>query len=260
MTSSISTPYQFDRLAGASNYASWSTNVKYVLMDKGLWSVVSGILTAPVTPLDFIDNTDSKPSPEYIAWSRENDRACATIALTCLDGPKAFIKDLNARQMWIKLKELYEVRGFDARYLTLTSLLNHHYDSCKSMEDYVHQLKASAQRLKELDPMLPDWVVLTVLLNNLGSTVNSFVTAKLQSVRVASSTFDALAAELMEKASMENNKHSMGMVPWGYSSSKFKRSSSKRCTHCKKTGHEEPNCFLKYTHKKKEFEAAKSGK
>lgn len=156
MTSSNNTPYQFARLSGAGNYASWATNVKYVLMDKDLWTVVSGICTEPITPVDSVDNTDSKPSPEYIAWSRENDRACATIALACLDGPKGFIKDLNARQMWIKLKELYEVQGFNARYLTFMMLLGHHYNFFKFIENYIEVLKMSAQHLKEMNSTFSD--------------------------------------------------------------------------------------------------------
>jgi len=120
--------FNFSRLAGASNYASWATNVKFVLMNKDLWAVVSGTSFKPVVELDGVNTLNLKSLPEYIAWSRENDRACATIALSCQDGSKGFIQDLSARQMWLKLKELYEVQGFNARYLTFTTLLSHHYN------------------------------------------------------------------------------------------------------------------------------------
>jgi len=257
MTFSNST-FNFPRLAGASNYASWATNVKFVLMDKDLWAVVSGTSSEPVAELG-VDTLDSKSSPEYIAWSRENDRACATIALSCQDGPKGFIQDLPARQMWLKLKELYEVQGFNARCLTFTTLLSHHYDSSKSIEDYVDQLKTSSRCLQEMDPTFPDWVILTVLLNNLGSTFNAFVTAKRQSIRVTTPTFDSLAAELIDEARMKDNKSSVAMAFRGKPKSSSS-SSSLQCSYCKKAGHEESMCFAKYPHKKKEHDAAWAAK
>ena len=156
MTSSSSILHIFSHLIGASNYASWATNIQYVLMDKDLWSIVSGLTTVPSPSLEAVDNLDTKASPEYVRWSRENDRACATIALACQDGPKGFIKNLTARQMWLKLKELYEVQGFNARYLTFTILLSHHYDSSKSIKNYIDQLKASSQRLKEMNSSFSD--------------------------------------------------------------------------------------------------------
>ncbi len=256
MTSSNST-FNFPHLAGASNYASWATNVKFVLMDKDLWAVVSGTSSEPVAVLDGVNTLDSKSSPEYIVWSRENDRACATIALSCQDGPKGFIQDLPARQMWLKLKELYEVQGFNARYLTFTTLLSHHYDSSKSIEDYIDQLKTSSRCLQEMNPTFSDWVILTVLLDNLGSTFNAFVTAKRQSIRVTTPSFDSLAAELIDEARMEDNKSSVVMAFRGKPKS---ASSSLQCSHCKKAGHEEPMCYAKYPHKKKELDAAWAAK
>jgi len=150
--------------------------------------------------------------------------------------------------MWLKLKELYEVQGFNARYLTFTTLLSHHYNLSKFIEDYVDQLKTSSQHLQEMNPTFSDWVILTVLLNNLGFTFNAFVTAKRQSIRVTTSTFNSLAAELIDEARMKDNKTSVAMAFHG----KPKLTSlSLQCSHCKKTDHEEPMCFAKYPHKKK---------
>lgn len=191
--------HNITKLAGASNYASWAVDIKYVLMDKEVWKVVDGTSTKPpVLDPDHEPGTLGKPPhPDHLSWSKENSKACATIALTCLEGPKQFIKDLSARQMWLKLKELYEIRGFNARYLAFNTLLSHHYDNSKLIEDYVEQVKKSSLRLKEVDPAFPDWIILTVLLNNLGSSFTAFVTAKRKAIQVTVPTFDALAAELI---------------------------------------------------------------
>jgi len=101
-----------------------------------------------------------------------------------------------------------------------------------------------------------DWVILTVLLNNLEFTFNVFVTAKHQFIHVTTFTFDFLAAELIDETRMKNNKSSVAMAFCG----KPKLSSSLQCLHCKKTDHEEPMCFVKYPHKKKKLNAAWAAK
>jgi len=154
--------------------------------------------------------------------------------------------------MWLKLKELYEVQGFNTRYLTFMTLLSHHYDLFKFIEDYVDQLKTLSQCLQEMNPIFSDWVILTVLLNNLEFTFNAFVMAKRQFIHVTTFTFNFLAAELIDEARMKDNKSSVAMA----FCNKPKLLLSLQCSHCKKTDHEEPMCFVKYPHKKKKLDAA----
>ncbi len=225
-------------------------------MNKDLWAVVSGTSFESVVELDSVNTLNLKFSSEYIIWSKENDRACATIALSCQNDLKKFIQDLSAHQMWLKLKKLYEVQGFNVRYLTFTTLLSHHYNLSKFIENYVDQLKTSSQCLQEMNSTFSDWVILTVLLNNLEFTFNAFVMAKRQFIRVTTSTFNFLVTELIDETRMKNNKSSVVMA----FCDKPKLSLSLQCLHCKKTGHEEPMCFVKYPHKKKKLDAAWAAK
>ncbi len=155
--------------------------------------------------------------------------------------------------MWLKLKKLYEVQGFNVRYLTFTTLLSHHYNLFKFIENYVDQLKTSSQCLQEMNSTFSDWVILTVLLNNLKFTFNAFITAKCQFICVTTSTFNFLAAELIDEARMKNNKSFIAMAFCGKSKL---TSSLLQCLHCKKTDHEKLMCFVKYPHKKKKLDAA----
>jgi len=70
---------------------------------------------------------------------------------------------------------------------------------------------------------------------------------KHQFIHVTTSTFNFLAAELIDEARMKNNKSFIAMA----FCDKSKLLLSLQCSHCKKTGHEEPMCFIKYPHKKK---------
>ena len=155
--------------------------------------------------------------------------------------------------MWLKLKKLYEVQGFNIRYLTFMTLLSHHYNLSKFIENYVDQLKTSSQCLQEMNSTFSDWVILTVLLNNLEFTFNAFVMTKCQFIHVTTSTFNFLAAELIDEARMKNNKSFIAMT--FHDKSKLMLLSL-QCSHCKKTDHEKPMCFVKYPHKKKKLNAA----
>ena len=155
--------------------------------------------------------------------------------------------------MWLKLKKLYEVQGFNARYLMFTTLLSHHYNLFKFIENYVDQLKTLSQHLQEMNFTFSDWVILTVLLNNIEFTFNVFIMAKCQFIHITTFTFDFLVTELIDKTRMKNNKSFIAMTFCDKSKLTLL---SLQCSHCKKTDHEKPMCFVKYPHKKKKLNAA----
>jgi hypothetical protein len=93
------------------------------------------------------------------------------------------------------------------------TLLSHHYNLFKFIENYVDQLKTLSQCLQEMNSTFSDWVILTVLLNNLEFTFNVFVTAKHQFIHVTTFTFNFLAAELIDEARMKNNK---SLLQWPF--------------------------------------------
>jgi len=73
--------FNFSHLADINNYASWATNIKFIFINKDLWAAVSDTSSESVVELDDVDTLNLKFSSEYIIWSKENDRTCATIAL-----------------------------------------------------------------------------------------------------------------------------------------------------------------------------------
>ncbi len=66
--------FNFSHLADINNYASWATNIKFILMNKDLWAVVLDMSFEPVVELDSVNTLNLKSSSEYIVWSKENDR------------------------------------------------------------------------------------------------------------------------------------------------------------------------------------------
>ncbi len=169
-----------------SNYAFWAINIKYVLMNKDVWEVVNS------TFVKLSSLFNSEPSSEtffklliafsHLFWSKNNSKTCVTIALRCINSFKRFIKNLNTHIMWLKLKKLYKVQRFNVCYLMFTTLLSHHYNNCKSVKNYVKQIKTSSLHLKEMNSIFSDWIILTVFLNNLESLFNVFTIAKQQTI------------------------------------------------------------------------------
>ncbi len=76
---------------------------------------------------------------------------------------------------------------------------------------------------------------------------------KRQFIHVTTFTFDFLIAELIDEARMKNNKSSVVMA---FCDKSKLMSLLLQCLHCKKTDHEKPMCFVKYSHKKKKLNAA----
>ncbi len=63
-----------------------------------------------------------------------------------------------------------------------TTLFSHHYNNCKSVKNYVKQINMLLLHLKEMNFIFSDWIILTVFLNNLESSFNTFTTAKWQTI------------------------------------------------------------------------------
>jgi len=77
--------------------------------------------------------------------------------------------------------------------------------------------------------------------------------AKHQFICVTTFTFNFLIVKLIDEAKMKNNKSSVVMTFCDKSKLTL---SSLQCSHYKKTDHEEPMCFVKYSYKKKKLNAA----
>ena len=71
------------------------------------------------------------------------------------------------------------------------------------------------------------------------------------------STFNALIIKLINKTRMKNRVLIAMMTR---EKQNLISKSLMTCSHCKKSDHEKPICFLKYSHKKKKFEANKTSK
>ncbi len=148
------------KLTDVSNYAFWTINIKYVLMNKDVWEIVNSTFTESSSLFSLKSSSETLfkllITLFYLFWSRDNSKTCVTIAFSCINSFKRFIKNLNVHFISLKLKKLYKVQRFNVCYLTFTTLLSHHYNNCKLVKNYVEQIKMLSLYLKEMNSIFSD--------------------------------------------------------------------------------------------------------
>ncbi|KAK3170194.1 hypothetical protein OEA41_009580 [Lepraria neglecta] len=95
----------------------------------------------------------------------------------CMDKPTSMIEDMeNTFSIWCMLKENYQDSGFTARHTAfqkLTTTTVGDYED--SVDSYIHSIRTNAKDLKYMNATVPDWILVSTLLNNLDNKYTDFV-------------------------------------------------------------------------------------
>ena len=240
--------HKVPRLEGASNYEVWKTMAKMVLIRERLWTIVDGRDPEP-TPLERTELETNEQLDEYerkyTTWTERNEQAYATLLLTVSSGTLVHVQNLtSAREIWLKLGELYSVRGYTARHLVLKDLMTTKLAGESSVGQYVDKLKSHGQKLLDMGHPVSPWILTSLLLHNLGETYEPFVASVLQTVRDQEPDFDTVVHQLVDE---ERRKQSSDSTTVLFSKAKPKAKgdnvSQKTCHHCKKGGHVQADCW-----------------
>ena len=95
----------------------------------------------------------------------------------CTDKPASMIEDMDdAFLIWCKLKENYQDSGFTARHTAFQKLTTTTIGDCESSVDsYIYGIRTNAKDLKNMNATVPDWILISTLLNNLDEKYTDFV-------------------------------------------------------------------------------------
>lgn len=111
---------------GRENYADWAFALQNVFILEGLTDCINGTQTDTVLI----------------------GKAKAKIILTLDSLLYIHVKDCDsAREVWDKLRNLYEDSGFARKIGLLRKLISLRLDNCESMEHYVNQVIDTSQKL-----------------------------------------------------------------------------------------------------------------
>jgi hypothetical protein len=195
---------QRSKLTGKDNYGTWRISTEMALNKLKAWRVINE--EAPVTP-DFYKNdaaldgackewlletfeeeevTGQKVisnrkkfkkqlAVEYREWQELNGIALSEIYDSCSHSIQILIGENRvAAEVWKQLKSCYSVSGYAAveQYVLVVQELS--YASCKSLQDFISQLKTTKERLEALSVSMPQSFYVVNLLRGLGRPFQSW--------------------------------------------------------------------------------------
>ncbi|MCJ1369168.1 hypothetical protein MMC20_000377 [Loxospora ochrophaea] len=165
-------------LEGNANYEVWYNGFMGAYLRDGSWVYVSKQLPAPTTPTE----TASSPitAEEIKAYHVENkeyvtliNKAKGTIYLTVKSGPLNHLTGLtNLYKMLAKLEEVYKTKSYTAR---------DQYFNKISVVTYGEAIKKAANSLVEMKYPMPEWMLSTSFIYDLGAGFKDYVTLILNS-------------------------------------------------------------------------------
>lgn len=177
--------WHFPTLKGRVNYRKWSRSMKNALLYEGFWRACEpntrpGIWAEEKEILEDGTGRITRCAPNLeqlreiqdrqVEWDTLNMKATGLILHKCDSIPADLIEDLeSAQEIWKELGRLYQDPGsYVSRHLALQELRETTLSSCDySVESYAMTIRAKAKDLERMGAKLEDWVVVSVLLNNL---------------------------------------------------------------------------------------------
>jgi hypothetical protein len=231
-------------LLNANNFTTWKYRMELILKSRRMWKYVDGSAVAPNTR----DTADVKREYE------ENDQlAHSQIVLTVSDSVISHLRTTTtAKDAWVKICSVFEQKGLAAKVFLRRKLLNLKKEASTPMQEHINTVRDLAEQLSAIGSPISDGDLAITLLCSLSDAYDPIIIS-LESRDPKDITFDLIAARLLaeELRQKESVGHEMTSTEKAESALLAKRSSngfrsSKVCTHCKRPGHSEMNCWDKH--------------
>lgn len=144
------------KLVGRENYSDWAFAVENVFVLEGLSKCIDGSETDTVLV----------------------NKAKAKLILTVDPSLYIHVKDTSsAKEVWDKLRKLYEDSGFARKIGLLRKLISLRLDNCESMENYINQVIDTSQKLERCGFSLSQELIGSLMLAGLTDRFEPMVIA-----------------------------------------------------------------------------------
>lgn len=231
----------FAKLTGTANYSIWSIKMQSYLIAQDLWQVID---ISPSSNADHLKSLNSK---------------VMSIIIMCCEDHVIRLLNINdlAASAWIKLERQYGQIGFSSRHLAFQSLVSTTLSSCINVDQFIGQFRSHVSTLSQISSVtLPQWLLLSILINNAGNVYEAWSQSIMQQVRTRTISEDSdyyleeVIASLIDEArrvtssipSTESNSNTALM-------SRKPNKSKPICKHCGKI-HKSENCWQMFPEKK----------
>ena len=110
-------------------------------------------------------------------WEEKNSQGAALIYSICEDKPIEAIKEkVSLYDRWEKLESNYVNSGFILRIIKFQELLSTRLSTSNNfLKIYIVDIRNKAKELKRMSALILDWILVTMLLNNLNEKFKEFV-------------------------------------------------------------------------------------
>lgn len=235
----------FAKLAGTSNYQVWSIKMKSFLIAQDLWDVID------ITPIKALE-----PNIRSL-----NSKALSLIILSCEDHIIRLIDpDDLAVTAWNNLKKQYGHVGFSARHLAFQSLVATQLSSSNNVDHFIDQFRSHITTLSQMTTQpLPQWLLLSILINNVSSQFEAWSQSIMQQVRSKTISEDStiyleeVIASLIDEARRINYNNDSSTSSNTISNTALISQKALKakpvCKHCGKI-HKSENCWQMFPEKR----------
>ncbi len=148
------------KLKGTENYDVWAIKTAQLLIKEDLYDAIEPI------GKDKANKSFFKEGSSGAGHHHSHVRRCH------LEHAKG---TTTAKELSETLKGLFSLARFSVRHLLLQGLVETSLGSHWSVTEFVEEIKRQGRQLKELNPMVPDWIFVSVLLHGLRNTYKVFV-------------------------------------------------------------------------------------
>jgi hypothetical protein len=226
-----------------------------VLELRDLWTLVDGSKAKPDEKAD---------ATGYADWISKDREARAQITLTLKDKPlNSVLFATNAKDCWDKLTECYEGKGEQKIVYLIDEVFRSTISESKPLEPQINALIHAVNTISNLGLSLDDKLLAFALISSLPSSFSTLKTI-LSTTKPTDLTIEYVKSQVILDEQRHVRESGVGATAYFVKAAKkgkkkdnqSDRQKKKKCTHCKKLGHEIGEC--RKLKKEKEDEAAKA--
>jgi len=236
--------YEIPMLEDTEGYMHWHYCMTMVLEENDLMSVTDGTLAKPNATTD---------ADGYADWISRDLKARIQIATTLRNGPlNLILQAKSAKECWDKLATRYQGRGGRRIAYLMRSFFRSSLTDGEPMEPQIDKLVEVNRNLEAISCGVNDETLAYIIIMALPESLSTLKTI-LFNKDDATVTSEVIIAQIL--ADEERRVHASGGTATAYFAKARKKGSNgkirekdkdkKKCSHCKKKGHEASECRKK---------------
>lgn len=197
---------------------------------------------------EVVDGSEVKTLSNASNWERKNKQAVALLVINIGDSELVHIRGMNkAKDMWMKLEEVYKNKALSNRIHLRRRLLNSKLIDGENMVDHIKKMKVLCHQLDDIGSSVSEEDLSLILLSSLPDTYDPLIisletlgtSTKLQSDMVVS----RLLAEYSRREEGKTRGETALVSHSSINNNRPKASITKSCSHCGKTNHSKEDCW-----------------